>query len=172
MGKFVTESEMKFGPYNEESFIYIEKHPRYERIQQDMKMSELIYYNEDKKQLISLEAKKSAPNPHSTERENPMERFREFIDEICEKFQNSLDLYTRLALEKDTPKGFFKIDYKETEIVFILVIKNHKKEWLGEVKDAIEMSVRRIHRLNKIWKCRVLVLNEEMALRNNLMVES
>ena len=75
-----------------------------------------------------------------------------------------------MALKKNVPGDFCKIDYNKLEIIFILVVKNHQKQWLKDIKDAMEMAVRSIHRTNKIWKCKVMVLNEEMAVKFKLAV--
>ena len=75
-----------------------------------------------------------------------------------------------MALKKEVPIGFKDIDYKKIEIYFILVIKNHEKLWLKDVKDALEMAVKKAHRTNKIWNCKVLVINEEIAKRNHIVV--
>ena len=70
-----------------------------------------------------------------------MVHFREYINDIREKFENSLDLYVNMALKGEVPDLFKNIDYRNLEIIFILVIKEQKKEWLGNVKDAMEMAV-------------------------------
>ena len=49
------------------------------------------------------------------------------------------------------------------------MIKKNKKEWLGNVKDAMEMAVRSVMRTNKIWKCKVIVINEEIAKKRKLI---
>ena len=98
-----------------------------------------------------------------------MVHFREYINDIREKFENSLDLYVNMALKGEIPDLFKNIDYRNLEIIFILVIKKHKKEWLGNVKDAMEMAVRSVMRTNKIWKCKVIVINEEIAKKRKLI---
>lgn len=170
MGEYVRESGMRFGPFPSDALIRIEKIPEYTAIQQGMHISEFVYYNRQKQKLISLEAKTSAPNPNSETAESPKENFRKFINEIREKFENSLDLYLSMALKKNVPGDFDKIDYNKLEIVFVLVVKNHQRQWLKDIKDAMEMAVRSIHRTNKIWKCKVIVLNEEMAVKVKLAV--
>lgn len=172
MVKYVVESEMKFGPFEENMLLPVEKIPQYQAIQQGMHMSEFIFYDSEKKHLISLEAKKSAPNPNSDKAENPAEVFLEYINTIREKFENSLDLYANLALKNEIPDGFEQIDYKDIEVLFVLVIKNHEKKWLKDVKDALEMSVRKVHRTNKIWKCKVVVINEEIAKQIKLIEDA
>ncbi len=169
MNEYITESEMVFGPFEESSLIRIETCKQYTKIQQGMSISEFVYYDKTRKRIISLEAKTSAPNPNSKNVENPKEVFQHFINNIKEKFENSLDLYLNMVLKKEIPLGFKNIDYKEIEIVFILVIKNHEKSWLKDVKDALEMAIRTVHRLGRIWKCKVIVLNEEMAKSSRLI---
>ena len=163
MAIYVTESNMKFGPFAEDAFIPIESSPQYEAVKQGMHITEFVYYDKEKKRLVALEAKTTAPNPNSDIVENPKEKFREYIKDIREKFENSLDLYVNMALKDVVPEEFRRIDYNELEIMFILVIKNHEKKWLIDVKDALEMAVRSVHRTGNIWKCKVLVINEHMA---------
>jgi len=102
--------------------------------------------------------------------ENPKEIFKNYISDIKEKFENTLDLYVNMALKQAVPKDFKQVDYNETEIYFILVIKEQNRAWLKDVKDALEMSVKSIRRLDKIWKCKVLVINEELARANHVIV--
>lgn len=144
---------MCFGPFPSEAVHRIEKLPEYTAIQQGMHISEFIDYDKQKQRLISLEAKTSAPSPNSEKVENPKEKFREFINEIREKFENSLELYLNMALKKNVPGDFDKIENNNLEIIFVSVIKNHQRQWLKVIKDAMEISVRSIHRTNKIWKC-------------------
>lgn len=170
MDEYVIESGMKFGPFSQDAYIHIEKSPQYVSIQNGMHISEFLYYDKNKKRIICIEAKTTAPNPNSKMTENPKEIFRNYISEIKEKFENSLDLYVNMALKKEVPKDFKQVDYNETGIYFILVIKEHNRAWLKDVKDALEMSVKSIRRLDKIWKCKVLVINEEIAKVNHLIV--
>ena len=50
--------------------------------------------------------------------------------------------------------------YSQPKIQFILIIKNHQKEWCNSVQEALQ---KRLHALLKIWKAEVLVLNEAQA---------
>ncbi|MBQ7432232.1 MAG: hypothetical protein IJV50_01990, partial [Lachnospiraceae bacterium] len=73
-----------------------EKNPHYMKIQNGMRICEFIYYDVQKGNIISVEAKKTAPNPKSEQVENSKEKFQEYISQIREKFENSLDLYLRM----------------------------------------------------------------------------
>lgn len=164
MDKYITESEMKFGPFDESVLFHIEKSDQYISIQKGMHITEFIFYDEEKNRIVSLEAKKTAPNPHSGKIVNPQTNFANYINEIKEKFENSLDLYSRVALNKQLPSGFRKIKYKDVNILLVLVIKNHEKEWLKDVNDALGMAVHSVKRLDKIWKCKAIAINEEQAI--------
>ena len=94
----IEESEMQFGPFEETNFCRLEKCEQYLKLQKNMPMTEFVFYNEEKNRLISLEAKKSAPNPNSEKMEHPREKFQEYIQGICRKFENSIDLYSSIAL--------------------------------------------------------------------------
>ena len=170
MDEYVVESGMKFGPFSPEAYIHIETCPQYVNIQKGMHISEFIYYDKDKRRIIAIEAKTSAPNPNSEKVEKPKEKFQKYINEITEKFENTLDLYVNMALKKEVPKEFKQIDYDKTEIYFILVIKEHERTWLKDVKDALEMSMKAIRRVDKIWKCKVLVINEAIARKSHLII--
>ena len=117
--------------------------------------------------IIILEAKRSAPNPESEEK---LERFSEYIDEIVDKLCDTIDLYVNQALKKKVPAGFKDIDYNRVTITFVLVIKTHERNWLPPVKDALEQAVFRQVRVHKLWKCNVVVMNEEMAKNTRLLV--
>lgn len=101
MDKIIEESGMKFGPFPTDRLLHIEKCSQYQSIQQGMKIAELVYYDEDTKKLLLLEAKTSAPNPKSKNVTNPDEIFQQYILDLVEKFENSLDLYLNLALKKN-----------------------------------------------------------------------
>lgn len=142
MAKYIIESGMNFGPFPENALFQIEKSPQYNSIQQGMHITEFIYYDEKKQRLISLEAKTTAPNPNSDKVENSKAIFHQYISDIREKFENSLDLYINLALKKELPEGFKNINYKKIEILFILVTRNHERAWIKDVKDALEMALK------------------------------
>lgn len=169
MDKIIEESGMKFGPFPTDRLLHIEKCSQYQSIQQGMKIAELVYYDEDTKKLLLLEAKTSAPNPKSKNVTNPDEIFQQYILDLVEKFENSLDLYLNLALKKELPDGF-DMEYKEIDIVFVLVVKNNKVEWDKGIQEGLGQVFAEIHRINKIWKCKVLVLNEEQASKMHLIV--
>lgn len=170
MNKYITESDMKFGPFEENQLLHIEKIPQYVQIQNGMHITEFVYYDKTAKKIISIEAKTTAPNPQSVISDNPQEKFKDYINTIREKFENSLDLYVKLALDKELPIGFRTIDYKKTDILFVLVIKEQRREWLPAVNEALNESIKSLNRLSKIWKCKVITINEEIARSRKIIV--
>ena len=167
MTESVIESGMEFIVSPEQNLYYIEKSPVYAALQNEMKMAEFVLYDDKKKKVFVVEAKTSAPNPNSNVQ---AANFNTFINEIDQKLSNAMDLFAKQALCSALPAGFEKIDYSNVNIVFVLVIKNHKKEWLQTVNDALGIAVNKHKRFKKIWKCNVIVLNEDSARKKKLIL--
>jgi len=91
MSVVIEESGMKFGPFEEENIFYIERSNIYKQLQHGVQMAEFLLFRPEKKDLIILEAKTTAPNPNSSNMENENQiddrrkRFEEYITEIHEK---------------------------------------------------------------------------------------
>lgn len=173
MNKEIQESDMIFR-FPEEVLFHIEESEAYKNAKHNMHMSEFIYYKEENQCIISLEAKKSAPNPNSEKVENPTKVFHDYIYEICEKFINSLDLFFHMVLtnDRELPHGFDDIKYEGVDYLFVLVIKNHEKEWLNAVSDKLNQELQAYVRVHNIWKAKVIVINEEIAIAKRLAVKS
>lgn len=175
MIKEIHESDMIFR-FPEEVLFHIEQSEAYKHTQDHMRMSELIYYKKEEENqcIISLEAKKTAPNPNSEKVKNPKKKFQDYISEICEKFLNSLDLFFHMVLRNDSeiPSGFDDIQYERVRFLFVLVIKNQKKEWLGAVSETLNQELQSYIRVHNIWKAKVIVINEEIAIAKRLAVKS
>ncbi len=164
----ITESGMNFGDYPEENVFHIEKCEDYKKMKGNcVKIAEFILLEGDK--LRILEAKTSAPNPQNQEKP---QRFRDFIKEIEEKMCNSLDLFLYEVMRHAVNQTFLNIDYNKCKFTFILVIKNHKIEWCMKVKEALETALNQYIRIKKIWKCEVLVLNEQQAVQHKLVTDN
>jgi len=163
----VTESDMIFGPFAEENLYHIEKSESYIAIQNGMKMAEFVVLLNEKKKIVVLEAKTSSPNPNT---ENNKDRFDEFISEIEQKLSNALDSFVNQALKSNVPDNFKKVDYNTISVVFVLVIKKHPADWLVPIKEALETVINKHLRFSRVWKCNILVLNEDQARGAGLVV--
>lgn len=168
----VEESGMTFGKYDSEDFLHIEKCHAYSRglSNSGVKISEFILYRNNK--LIILEAKTSCPN---IENKTNHEKFVQYVDEIVEKFENTLNVYANIFSQRynnlnDIPNKFMsKAILKNSELCFVLVIKKAKKEWLVNYPDIFK---KKLNTIMKIWKIRqLLVINEETAIRMKLVQE-
>lgn len=153
------ESGMKFS-FEENKSFYIEKSDLYESLRgKGISVVECLTLKELRRgvYVLFIEAKTSAPNPNS----------HEFIDEIAKKFLDSLLICSAIHSEVQSVSGSIVLGkelqrhlYSQPKIQFILIIKNHQKEWCNSVQEALQ---KRLHALLKIWKAEVLVLNEAQA---------
>lgn len=85
----IEESGMTFGPFLKKEVFYVEKSINYQKIQKSIKIAEFMYLKTQKHPTLWIvEAKSSAPAPDGKNHQ----RFSEFLDEIKQKFINTLDL--------------------------------------------------------------------------------
>lgn len=162
----IYESDMKFGPFEEENVFYIEKSNLYQNISEGVQMAEFILKKD--KNLIFIEAKSSSPKQLKKDDGSPSE----FIVEVSNKLINALELLISAKLrvltdDKKELNNFIDInDISEYNIKFRLVINGHKKEWLTNVQDALQ---KKLKAYRKIWKIEVKVLNDEIARQYGLI---
>jgi len=115
--------------------------------------------------LLFIEAKTTFANPN-----NSPEPFAKSICEMCEKFIHSLNLFSAVKIgvaEDALPEAFDNM--RETNLTFVLVVRDHKKEWCRPIKRAIEQALPSY--LIKIWKNpTVLVINRDTAINRKIVV--
>jgi hypothetical protein len=156
----IKESGMEFGPYPVENFFHIEKSEIYINIQQGVKIAEFLLFRQVKSpQVLIIEAKTTAPRD-----------FENYVCQVCEKFTNTLILFTAIYLDRHraiVPISLQNISLEQVEFLFVLVVKNHQKEWLPPLQDKLKLSLRP---LLKTWnRSEVLVMNQEIARYNKLI---
>lgn len=157
----IEESGMRFGPFLSEDLYHIEASRAYATLGSGFSSVEFVCMKQknEKKYLYFIEAKSSSPNP-----ENGEERFYEWIDEVSMKFKDSLQLFmaAELGIQSDEGIGqhLLEAEMAKCAIKLILVLSQHKKEWLPPVRDALSARLRRILR---IWKAEIIALNRDMA---------
>lgn len=163
----IIESNMHFGEFDEKQVFQIENSELYRNMGKGIRVVEFITVRDDKK-LEFIEAKSSSPKPLK----DNSDRFDEYIDEICSKFIDSFNLYYSSILKRN--KGYYemsdqflKLDNSVVKFIFILVIKEHKKEWLMPINEAIK---KRMIKHSSIWKSTIAVLNEEGAKKRGLII--
>lgn len=160
----IKESGMTFGDYPTETVFYIEQSDFYRHIGSGVLTVEFIL--KKPQQLLFVEAKSSSPIPG-----NEMD-FHDFIDEISNKFIHSLEMFAAQLIkirdeDRELPKMMKEVDYGEYEFVLMLVIKGHKREWLPPIANGL---CRRLIPQKHIWKCNILVLNDEMARERKIIL--
>ncbi|MDR2615125.1 MAG: hypothetical protein LBC28_00955 [Oscillospiraceae bacterium] len=163
MGEVITESGMDFVADNT---FYIEKSPLYTHINGGVRSVEFVRAMEDK--LLFVEAKTSFAKPDSEPSAEDRAAFRNEIDEICEKFIHSLNLYASVEVgvaDKAFPDGYNPPD--KVSIAFILVIKNHERTWCKRIETKLRQTLPAY--LNRIWKPNVYVVNHETAKKQRLI---
>lgn len=167
----ITESDMNFGPYEEEDVFYIENSKIYNKIKNKVKIAEFVLKKNNA--LIFIEAKSSVPNSNG---KNPngenKDDFDKYINEIVEKLNNSLDILLSAKLnilkdEYDELDNFINLnDLANLQIAFRLVVKKAEIEHLIPVQSAIEEKL--ASRIS-ILKVTVKVINKETALKYKLI---
>lgn len=165
MAKIITESRMNFIADNA---FHIEKSDIYTKLRDNsIKTVEFIRAKDDK--LLFMEAKLSFPNPNNPE---SITKFQSEIDDICDKFIHSLNLYTSIVIgvnEQHIPN--FKPANK-VSLKFILIIGNSfEQKWCTPIKNALTNQLRNSNCIAKIWKPEVFALSSEMAVGQNLIIE-
>ena len=173
----IRESEMNFGPFDENDVCQIEKTALYEKIKDNVQIAEFIL--KQNKKLIFIEAKSSSPKQLQTSatinkgaKDVVVEYPSPYILEIYNKLNNALNLLLSTNLkcaidENNEILDFVDLtDFGGYKIKFYLVINGHKKEWLTEVQDALQ---KQLLPQMKIWNIDVKVINDEIAKQYKLI---
>ncbi|AQS05036.1 hypothetical protein [Clostridium beijerinckii] len=165
----ISESGMIFGVYEDDRVFRIEISKLHDKIGNRIKVVEFILMRKQN-ELDFIEAKSSSPKPIQ-DSEEKVEKFNKYIEEITDKFIHSFNLYYSAILGKNNhyneiSSKFLDLDNSILNFKFILVIKNHKEEWLVPILNALK---RNLAYHNTIWKSDVIVVNEEIAKKYNLI---
>lgn len=157
---------MIFGDFKEDDVFQIEKSKLHSTIGDRIKVVEFLLIKDISK-LYFIEAKSSSPQPT----EDNKVRFDEYIQEISDKFIHSFNLFYSAILKRnkhhvELSNNFFNLSHDEIEFKFILVIKNHKIDWLLPISDALN---RKLSHQNTIWKSKVVIMNYDLATKYNLV---
>lgn len=171
--KIITESDMKFGKFDEANLFHIEDSKIYKDLGSGVKTFEFILrHNENS--IVFLEAKKSCPNAENRyESEEKTKKFEEYYSSIVDKFVASLQIYLASILNiysniSEIGENLRNVtDMSGLKLKFILVIK-HTKDITWLAGPMAELKARLLP-LRKIWGIEVVVLNEELARESKLV---
>ena len=165
----IYESSMLFGEFEDDKVFQIETSSIYNIMGKGIKVVEFILLKDDN-ELNFVEAKSSSPKPET----DNGEKLNEYVEKISDKFIDSFNLYYSIILKRnagyeEVSNRFFELSNEKIVFKFILVIKNHQKEWLAPISDALKRSL--VSHI-KIWNSNIIVINEDIAKRYGLVKAS
>ena len=162
----ITESEMNFGPFDENDVLYIEKTVLYKKLGENVKIAEFIFKKNNS--IVFVEAKSSAPNPGGDSADD----FVTYIEKISQKLNNAFSLLLSAKLnivndsKQETEKFIQLEEIANKKIAFRLVIRNTRKEYLRPIQDALQ---KKLLAQSKIFNIDVKVINDEIAKQYKLI---
>lgn len=173
MGVIITESDMQFGEYRQESVYQLEKSSQYTKKLKPngIKSCEFILRRGNK--LYFVEAKKSCPKQIRADTpEEKKAKYKEYIHDIALKMRHSLALYSNILLGRYDAEGvpvlLMERDMSGLEIRLVLVVKNAEKEWLIPFQDVFRNILQDELR---IWRIPgVHIINEEIARDKHFII--
>lgn len=123
-----------------------------------------------------VEAKSSSPNPNNHDGDND-KRYLDFIEDLYEKFINSLLLYNALVLKRqkveyvnELPFSLRCVDLSAATFSFSLVIKNHEITWLIPISDELKKKLSHCFKSWNISDTSLKVYNEQLARKVGIVV--
>lgn len=167
--------ERMFGPYQDGHCFEIENSSILKKINAKAKQGEgvkiaefLLLGTANGKTTISIiEAKASAPqNAEKTDK---------YVNEVQEKFTNSLSLFVAIYLERhrgdssELSDSFKQTDLSNVNFILILVIQNYQGSWLQPLEHKLKKALKKTVRLWNINLNSVIVLNEAGARKRGLI---
>lgn len=174
MGKIILESGREFGEFIEDNLFYIEHSNMLNSLGKGIKTVEFITRLDDNI-IMFLEAKTGCPNPSNKLKDSESKnKYIEFYDDIAEKFQDSLQIFTAGILERYEKSDEIGANLKKVkplrnkEIYFVLVITADEilEDWLNGPKLELEERLRKIM---KIWNVKISVLNTTLAKKFGIL---
>lgn len=118
-----------------------------------------------------IEAKASAPNPTNSK------DFPAFIEDIKQKFANSLQLFSDIKSKVHGEDVFHRLPVNlQTNVSapeaykIFLIIHGHRVDWLIGLLDALKDAMREVVKQWNLRDSNVKVFNEEIALENKIIV--
>ena len=145
-----------------DNVFHIEKSALYGKLaSKGVKSVEFVGVQDDK--LLFVEARTTLPKPgDDPSAENPL-RFQEEINDICDKFIHSIQLFSsvKIAVNEATLPCDFAMPEK-VSLSFILVVKELGAKSCRRTEETLKANLPSYFK--KIWRPRVRVLNHEDAV--------
>lgn len=161
------ESFMKFS-FADDDLFCIEKDPLV--IETDgIKACECVVLINPNVALI--EAKSSTPKPSN------MEKFNDFLEDIRQKFSDSIRLFSEMKsgckgeeVRLRIPANLLSDTTSPSEYRIFLIVHGHRLDWLGELQETLRDILRDVVSEWNLKDSNVKAFNEETAMENHLIV--
>lgn len=162
----VVESNMLMS-YDEQNAFRIEQ-AEIVRSQEEIKACE--YFALINGRMVLIEAKSSSPHPTSKT------EFETYIDEISQKFIDTLLLFNALSIGRfgeiernKLPNSIQNVTLGSVDYAIYLIIHGHKIEWMLPIQDELKIKLKHSLKLWKIPDINVYAINHEEAKRIGLI---
>lgn len=170
MSEVVRESGMDF-ILDESATFYFEKSQTISGISGLKKAEFAVKINSSEHTIIRIiEAKTTAPNICESGEDSS-----NYVHCIHEKFRDSL-IALNVALIKrnkdifqELPQPFLGVNLENVKFQLYLVVKNHKREWIPSLNDALKREMSSLIKCWNILDADVKAFNEESARRRNII---
>jgi hypothetical protein len=165
------ESEMRFGPFQEENCFRMEQSGLYRRIQDGLKIPEFVLLRSQPGDIASVwivEAKTSVP------REG--ERLNQYMGEIREKLTNAIQIIFAGRLLRhpeaihEFPRALQEFDLQAAGFKCVLVINGAPKQYMAPLQSALAKEMGTIVKTLGLDPDSVAVINDEQARNYRLIV--
>jgi hypothetical protein len=171
----IIESGMTFGPFREGHCFYIERSAIYQKIKDGVQIAEflLLRFNDGHPPTVwVVEAKSGTPKPDT------QPNFDEFIDNIRKKLTNALSLGLAALLKRhedahaELSEPFKALDLSVAGFRLVLVIKDHKKDWLPPLQEALSKALRSTVKTWALPATAIAVINDDLARAYELILSN
>lgn len=122
--------------------------------------------------MLLIEAKSSSPRP-----ENKI-KFDEFIDEISQKFIDTLLLFNALSIGRhgeaernNLPTNIQQIPLANVQYAMYLIVHGNEIEWMGPILAALKLKLKHCLKSWNIQDINVYAINHETAKTKGLIKE-
>jgi septum formation topological specificity factor MinE len=162
------ESFMKFS-FDDDSLFRIEKD---EAVQSrpGRKVCECVVYLNP--HIAFIEAKASSP------RSTNQDAFQIFIEEIKQKFEDSIQLFADIRTKALGEDAFQRLPLRLRQATddrqayrIYLIIHGHREDWLSELLDTLREALRDVVKRWQMRDSNVKVLNETMAMEMGIITD-
>lgn len=122
--------------------------------------------------MLLIEAKSSSPRP------NNKIKFDEFIDEISQKFIDTLLLFNALNIgrhgndeKNNLPTNIQNVSLADVRYAMYLIVHGNEIEWMGPILTALKLKLKHCLKSWNIQDINVYAINHEIAKEKGLIKE-